>query len=81
MAGIPPIAIWNTLGKAMNTSDGPASGSSPGTENTAGNITMPAITATLISISPTVKAVLVILASRLKYEAYVHMQPIPRLSE
>ena len=45
------------LGRAMNTSDGPASGSSPGTLKTAGNITMPAVTATMVSRMQTCDAV------------------------
>ena len=69
MTGIPPNASWNTLGSAINTSDGPASGFNPATLKTAGKITIPAITATIVSMTLTVSAVFVIFVSFEKYEA------------
>ena len=64
----------------MNTKPAPTDGSIPCTENTAGKIIIPAITATRVSIKPTDKAVLFRCTSRLKYEAYV-TRPIPKENE
>jgi len=64
----------------MNTSDGPASGSMPA-EKQAGKMMMPAITATSVSMALIWKAVFTKCVSFEKYDAYVHRQPMPMLSE
>ena len=50
----------------MKTSFAPESGSSPGTEKTAGKMTMPARIAARVSIAPTETAVFARFASALK---------------
>ena len=52
MTGIPEKASLKTLGKVMNTSDGPLPGFTP-TENAAGKITSPARIATKVSTNAT----------------------------
>ena len=52
-----PKACWKTLGSVMNSRLGPASGWMP-TEKAAGKIMKPARMATIVSIHPTLSAVL-----------------------
>ncbi len=78
--GMPEKACWNTLGRVMNTSEGPLSGFTP-TAAAAGNIISPARIATTQSISATCVADFIRSVFRSKYEAYVHRQAVPRLSE
>lgn len=53
-------------GSVMNNSEGPASGFTPSTENTAGKMIRPAITATHVSMTDTLSAVFPNLVSLLK---------------
>src|SRR5574344_1546592 len=78
--GIDANACWKTLGKVMNTSDGPLSGLTP-TENAAGNIMRPARMAIMVSMMDICTADFSKLVSRPKYEAYVQRHAVPRLSE
>src|SRR5574344_2774608 len=74
--GIDANACWKTLGKVMNTSDGPLSGLTP-TENAAGNIMRPARMAIMVSMMDICTADFSKLVSRAKYEAYVQRHAVP----
>ncbi len=76
----PPGRLWNIAGRTSNTSVGPAWGEKP-KEKTAGKIITPARSATKVSSTAVVIAVFPSLVLSPKYDAYVVMQPSPRLRE
>ena len=63
-----PKADWKTLGKVMNSSEGPLSGFTP-TEKAAGKMTSPANTAIKVSMPAICSADLARSVRLLKYEA------------